>query len=495
MERRIWHPKGLRRLANITTAGASHELFLQKGAKGHKMRSTTLMLLMSLILGLPRWTAAQAFPRPSHPQARRTTGLPPSGLGRIHHIIWIIQENRTFDNYFGTYPRADGIPPGTCLPVMPGSKRCIKPFHMPPGQPVCDLSHEWNAAHADYDNGLMDGFVWAEGTPFTMAYLDQRDIPNYWKYAKHFTLCDYFFSSLMGPSGPNHLFTVAAQSGGLVVNAGLKQAEDLLDEPDGLTFATMVDLLGKSRVTWKYYVETRPVPPGHPTGGLDYPDPKKYSIWNPLPGFKSVRDNPQAMAHLVDEKEYYADLRQGTLPQVSWLVPDDQDSEHPPEPAATVAQGMWYVTRLINALMQSRYWNDSVVFLTWDDYGGFYDHEPPPQVDSFGYGPRVPTLVISPYSRPGHISHYTYDFTSMLKFIEERFDLPHLTWRDAHADDMRDCFNFSQNPNPPLVIPVPSDLPPSRLGEPTWCHYPPSVPLPPMLGGYWPSGPAPPAPK
>ncbi len=455
------------------------------------MRNITLMLLVLLIFGFPRRIVAQANPAQFRTQARRTTGPPPAGLDKVHHILWIIQENRSFDNYFGTYPKADGIPPGTCLPVMPGSKRCIKPFHMPPGQPVCDLSHEWVAAHADYDNGRMDGFIWAEGTPFAVAYLDQRDIPNYWDYAKHFTLCDYFFSSLMGPSGPNHLYTVAAQSDGLVVNAGLRGAEELLNEPNGLTFATVIALLKRSNVSWKYYVETVPAPAGSRTGGLNYPDPKKYNIWNPLPGFKAIRDNPALMAHLVDQKEYYRDLKHGTLPEVSWLVPADQDSEHPPEPAAPVAQGMWYVTRLINALMRSRYWNDSVVFLTWDDYGGFYDHEPPPQVDAFGYGPRVPTIVISPFARPGHISHYTYDFTSILKFIEERFDLPSLTWRDKHADDMRDCFDFEQNPNLPLVIPVPSNLPPSRLGEPTWCHYPYSVRMPSIVGGYWPGGPAP----
>lgn len=421
----------------------------------------------------------------------RQPTLPP-GMQKIKHVIWIIQENHSFDNYFGTYPKADGILPGTCLPVLPGSKSCIKPFHMPAGQPICDLSHEWVAAHADFDSGRMDGFVWAEGTPFTVGYYDQRDIPNYWDYARHFTLADEFFSSLMGPSGPNHLYTVAGQSGGLVVNAGLKAAEKLLDEPDGFTFATMVKLFTHANVSWKYYVETVPTPAGVTTGGLNYPNPKKYNIWNPLPGFKAIRNNPALMSHLVDQKEYFQDLKQGTLPDVSWLVPADQDSEHPPEPAAPVAQGMWYVTRLVNALMQSRYWQDSVIFLTWDDYGGFYDHVPPPEIDAYGYGPRVPTIVISPYARPGYISHYVYDFTSMLKFIELRFGLPNLTTRDLRADPMLDAFNFNQKPNPPLVIPIPANLPASRLGEASWCHYGAKAPLPKIVGGGWPAGPAPP---
>jgi len=123
---------------------------------------------------------------------------------------------------------------------------------------------------------------------------------------------------------------------------------------------------------------------------------------------------------------------------------------------------MWYVTRLINALMNSPYWKNTAIFLTWDDYGGFYDHVPPPQVDAFGFGPRVPALVISPYAKPNYVSHYTYEFSSILKFIEERWSLGHMTIRDHRADDMRDCFNFNQTPNAPLVIPIPAHLPPFR---------------------------------
>src|SRR5262249_50264589 len=151
------------------------------------------------------------------------------------------------------------------------------------------------------------------------------------------------------------------------------------------------------------------------------------SLWNPMPGFPKVRNNPNLMAHLVSLDEYHRDLAQRTLPQVSWIIPAFQDSVHPPQPAQ---QGMWYVTRLVNALMQSAYWKNSVIFLTWDDYGGFYDHVPPPQLDSVGYGPRVPLLVISPYAKAAHITHQPSDFTSILKFIEERFGLSHLTARD-----------------------------------------------------------------
>ena len=246
---------------------------------------------------------------------------PPAGMNKVNHVIWVIQENRTFDNYFGTYPGADGIPPGTCLPKLPGSVNCVKPFHMPAGQPALDLAHDWEVVHAAYNNGAMDGFVWAEGTEFTMGYYDERDIPNYWNYARHFALCDRFFSSQMGYSLPNHTYTVAGQSGGLIVNvANLQELKEVMDDDDGFSFASMAKLMSDTKVPWKYYVESQPQPEGVPmklseTGvRLAFPDPKQFSLWNPLPGFKAIRDDPSEMAHLVDLKEYFSDLQKGTLP-------------------------------------------------------------------------------------------------------------------------------------------------------------------------------------
>jgi len=406
---------------------------------------------------------------------------PPTGIDKINHVIWIIQENRTFDNYFGTYPGADGIPAETCLPKLPGSADCVKPFHMPPGQPALDLLHDWDTVHAAYNHGAMDGFVWAEGSSNTLGYYDERDIPNYWNYARHFTLCDRFFSSQMGYSLPNHVYTVAAQSGGLIVNvADLKELEEVMDDEEGFSFATIAKLMSKANIPWKYYLESQPVPAGtpmslSPTGlRLAFPDPKQFNLWNPLPGFKAIRDDPAEMAHLVDVSEYLSDLQKGTLPAVCWVIPDYQDSEHP---VALPADGMWHVTKLINALMESPSWKDSVVFLTWDDYGGFYDHVPPPEIDAYGLGPRVPMLVVSPFAKPGYVCHYTYEFCSVLKLVEERWKLPHLSARDHWANDMRECLDFNQPPAPPLRIPVPPNLPPSRPIL-TYAAYQPYVPLP-----------------
>ena len=126
-----------------------------------------------------------------------SAGLAPSpGMEKIQHVIFILQENRSFDNYFGTFPGADGFPPSTCLPKLPGSSECVAPFHMPKGEPIWDLDHGWESEHAAYDNGRMDAFVWVHGTPYTMAYYDERDIPNYWAYARRFTLCDRFLSRI-----------------------------------------------------------------------------------------------------------------------------------------------------------------------------------------------------------------------------------------------------------------------------------------------------------
>lgn len=413
------------------------------------------------------------------------------GAGKIRHFIYIIQENQSFDRYFGTYPGANGIPQGVKLPYRPGGPPEVAPFHLHQTAIPHDLNHSWQAAHTAYDNGKMDGFLWGEwpqalryywghkavpapnpalvhpkpitpqqqelmrlrgraarspaerggqlqagggGPPQgpppawvlnTLSYYDWHEIPNYWDYARRFTLCDDFFSSLMGPSEPNHLYTVAAQSGGLVNNP----PPGLAKEPGVYSYPTMAELLQSSRISWRYYDQKS--------------DPHQHSLWNPLPGFVAFQQNPELMDHLVPLGDFYQDIRDHNLPAVSWIVPTGEDSEHPP---ADAAQGMWHITHLINAVMRSPYWQDSVIILTWDDYGGFYDHVPPANVDRYGYGPRVPALIISPYARPGFICHTRFDFTSPLKLIEERFGLKPLTERDREARDMLDCFDFRQKP-------------------------------------------------
>ncbi len=427
----------------------------------------------------------------------------------IKHFIYIIQENITFDHYFGTFPGADGIPKNLKLTYDVGGEWTYTPFHLNQTHIPHDLNHSWQAAHIAYDDGKMDGFMRAEwpmalsyywkgplptvdpedifpldddpedvqadlmnangghgrkhrqnqnvaeaeataagnvptkhratappGPPpdwvsNTLSYYDWHEIPNYWEYARRFTLCDAFFSSLAGPSEPNHLYTVAAQSGGLVNNPG----RGIAGEDGVYSFTTLAELLQHSKHSWKYYDEKK--------------NPKAHSLWNPMPGFKSISSSPEMMSHLVPLDEFYADARANRLPEVCWIVPIAADSEHPP---ADSARGMWHVTGLVNAIMQSPAWSNSVIIVTWDDYGGFYDHVPPPQVDKYGYGFRVPALIISPWAKPGYICHVHYDFTSPLKLIEDRFGLPPLASRDRDANDMLDCFDFQHKPNPPDVI-------------------------------------------
>ncbi len=362
--------------------------------------------------------------RPQAPRIYSKAGNP------INHIIFLIQENHSFDNYFGKFPGAVGIPQNAALKVSPNSNKTVKPFHLTVLNH--DLFHSWSTAHAAWDKGKMDGFVWAEHSPDTMGYYDRTDIPNYWQYASEFALDDNFFSSLMGPSLPNHLYTISATSGGLIKN---------ISKPPkaGFNFATLAQLLGKSNISWKYYDGK--------------PNPHQFSLWNPLPGYTAFEKNKALMSRVVQSSQLFTDIRDGTLPQVAWIVPNGTESEHPPQ---NIQLGMWYTTDLINALAKSKYWKDSMVVLTWDDYGGFYDQVPPRQVDKYGYGPRVPAIIISPYAKKGFIGHTTYDFTSVLKFIEDRFGIPPLTSRDAQANNMLASLNFSQKPLPaPVILPQP----------------------------------------
>jgi phospholipase C len=435
----------------------------------------------------------------------------------IEHFIFIIQENHSFDNYFGTYPGANGIPPGVALANYPGGPLVNKPYRETRTHISADLPHNWLACRVAWDNGAMDGFLWAEysqgshyygkgipvptpnpdlvkivkrkktsatlpvstladgeivsphgfvddedddapwvgaanedlanaaaiptGTPNwkkrpswvieTLSYMDGTVIPNYWAYAHQYTLCDAFFSSESGPSAPNHLYPIAAQCAGIVSEDGLNSQNIAI-----YMFPSVINLLENARITWKYYSNTHPDIEG---------------IWNPLPGFRQYakRLGFRLDEHLAQTVEFKHDVKNGALPQVCWITPSSDQSEHPPN---DVQVGMWYVTRLINAIMESSYWNNCAIIVMWDESGGFYDHVPPRQVDEFGFGFRVPALVISPWSRSGQVIHTQYDLTSPLKLIETKFGLPALTARDASSNTMLECFDFNQTPLLPHII-------------------------------------------
>lgn len=329
----------------------------------------------------------------------------------IENIVVVLQENHTFDNYFGSYPGADGTAgKAICIPDAPGSSNCISPFHDSSLTPV-DMNHNWKSARSDYDAGMMDGFVYSEGNRETMGYYDSGDLPRYWKAAGQYVLCDRYFTSVMSESAPNHLYLVAGTSGGLV--------DDRV--PRTLEFPPVFEQLDAKGVSWKVYGFTK---------------------W--YESFKYIQGLPSRSSHFAQAAEFVQDVETGTLAQVSWMIGAPGGDEHPPK---NIQAGQNSVADdIVNAVGSSKYWDLAAIFVTWDDYGGFYDHVAPPQVDKMGYGFRVPCLVISPYARLGLVDSTVYDHTSILKFIEDRYDLKPLSSRDAAADNMAAAFDFTQAP-------------------------------------------------
>lgn len=392
-----------------------------------------------------------------------TSSVAASGLNKIQHFVFIMQENRSFDSYFGTYPGANGIPAGVSF-IDPVSGTKIAPYH-----DTNDVNlggpHGWINAQADIDSGKMDGFLTqaykglnANGTPFVpskkaghnpqdvMGYHDYHEIPNYWNYAREYVLQDAMFESVASYSLPAHLYMLAAQSGGYT---GYKQTK-----PTTYNFPEITELLTSGKIDWKYYVTSGTLPDTENdqvvgSQSEEVQDPDKYTLWNPLPAFPTVQNDPAQRSRLQGTSQFYQDAADGKLPQVSWVIPSSPVSEHPP---AGVKEGMGYVTGLVNAIMQGPDWNTTAIFISWDDWGGFYDHVIPPNVDQYGYGIRVPGLIISPYAKENYIDHNTYSFESWLKIVEERFDVNPMTARDTNASDMLNAFDFTQKPRQPIIL-------------------------------------------
>jgi phospholipase C len=388
----------------------------------------------------------------------------PPGLEKIQHFVFIMQENRSFDEYFGTYPGVDGVSSGVCLQGPPNTP-CVQLYHdtndVNRGGP-----HTWNNAVADIDDAKMDAFVsQSYGANTTncvppdpscapgadprdvMGWHDYNEIANYWNYAHLYVLQDRMFESITSYSLPAHLYMLAAQDGGYL-------GRTLASEPTSYSFPEITELLESGKVTWKYYITSGTEPDtedGTVVGTLpaQAQDPYKYGYWNPLPAFPAVMNSPTQKKGLVDLSEFYDDCKNGTLPQVSWIIPTSPVSDHPP---AQVSASMEYVTGLVNSVMNSSQWNSTAIFISWDDWGGFYDHVVPPKVDYYGLGIRVPGLVISPYAKQGFVDHNTYSFESWLRIVEERFGITPMTARDNTALDMIDSFDFTQQPRAPLPL-------------------------------------------
>jgi phospholipase C len=360
----------------------------------------------------------------------------------IRHFIALMQENHSFDNYFGAYPGADGIPIETCqrVDLRDSGAGCIQPFRIG-GRSIQDLDHNVAVARGQYRRGRMDGFVDAMRREtgrlvrVVMGHYDDRDLPFYWNVADNFVLFDRFFTSALAGSVSNHMFWVAG-------TPGIEQGREAVPAEGFGDLPTIFDRLERAGISWKFYVQNY-----NPNITFRTPqvgDRGSQLVWVPPLDFARFVDNPKLFRHIVDLDEYYKDLARGTLPSVAYIAPSGS-SEHPP---GSVKAGQAFVRTLISSLMRSGEWTSSAFMWSYDDWGGWYDHVRPPRVDRHGYGFRAPALLVSSYARRGHVDSRTLDFTSQLKFIEGNWGLKPLASRDARANDLLPAFDFSRPPRP-----------------------------------------------
>ncbi len=383
----------------------------------------------------------------------------------IKHVIIIVKENHTFDNYFGSFPGAEG----TTTAVT--SHGTITVGEAPDKTPR-DMCHMHSCALTDYDTGKMDGWDAVTGTSVNgdnLAYAQylEKDIPNYWKYARTFTLADHFFANVLGPSFPGHMFTLAAQAGWAYGNPATQIYWPYwgCDQASGTTLPTedatncsvekdifpcfkipsLPDVL-PTGVDWKFY------------GSNFYLLPE---VWSMFDGIDSIRNGP-SWSKIVPYSQFATDITNKTLPPVTWLVNQDLADEHPNVGGVCVGEN-WTVDQ-INLVMQSEYWKDTAILFTMDDFGGWYDHVAPPRqygcnpAAPYGLGFRLPLIVISPYAKPGYVFKEVSEQASIAHFVERVFgstkslhDLDPAA-QDSQANDLFDAFDFTQTPLPPLVL-------------------------------------------
>jgi phospholipase C len=446
-------------------------------------------------------TVLAASPTPSFEPAGAVTRLD-RAKANLKHLIFIVQENRSFDHYFGTFPGAEGFPmrdgrPAVCVPD-PILDRCVPPYHtssqLQEGGP-----HAHPDSVADVNGGRMDGFIRTVvfdgpqhcadhrddprcesylgplGQPDVMSYMTKREIPNYWTYAKEFVLQDHMFAPADSYTLPAHLFLISAWAArcesptdpmSCVSNLELFEELEVMRSRRDVPIWAWTDityLLHEQDVSWGYYV-------GDDTCFFDRCERsgnQERTVMQqvPLPWFTTVRQNHQ-MRNVMGHSSYYEAAANGTLPSVSWVMPYSGVGEHPAnnEP---VWKGMRHVTKVVNAAMRGPDWEETAIFITWDDWGGFYDHLEPPRVDINGYGIRVPALMISPWARAGTIDSQTLAFDAYLRLIEDlflrgrRLDPRTMSRPDSRPTVREEVpilgnllreFDFTQEPLPPLIL-------------------------------------------
>ena len=371
----------------------------------------------------------------------------------IDHFIILMQENRSFDHYFGMMPGVEGIQAGASNPD--GSGASVDAFHTDE-YCIVDVAHSWNGSHRQFNGGANDGFVTTNDPSGgrALGYLDRSDLPFYWDLAETFSMSDHHHCSVLGPTWINRMYFVAGSSFGLIRNTALP-AERIPEEGEHLIF----EELDRAGVSWGIYYESVPF------------------IFGGFPQYSLRRPN-RARTYLMER--FFTDLEAGTLPSVSYVDPSwsathgvDATDEHPP---ANPQRGQAWVRELVTRVMESELWPRTAIIITYDEHGGFYDHVPPPEAcppgdyppdlvpssepgafDRLGF--RVPLIVVSPYSRPGHVSDQVTDLSSVLRLLQTRYMLPALTGRDANAWPLLDMFDFSSPAllEPPELAEAPVD--------------------------------------
>jgi len=319
------------------------------------------------------------------------------GGGPVTHVVLLIKENHTFDNYFGTFPGANGM-------------RLARS----PNPPPLDPNHQHGAWLTRETTAVRQQFV-------------EADVPAYFAYARQFALCDNYFTDVAGPSTPNHLMLIAAASP-IIANPPHHHAPvsaPLFQLP------SLPLVLERAKLTWRNY------------GGY---------------AFAMITELHTRPTLASDQ--FAKDAAAGNLPTVAWVYAPHDASEHPPDPPdrsnpliGNVTHGMQWTVNQVNAVVQGGLWPQTAIFITWDDWGGWYDHATPPDVETwkadgtqFRYGSRVACLVLSPFAKQGYVSKTVHSHVSLLRFCEAQFGLAALNTRDGNADDMSDCFDFTQRP-------------------------------------------------
>jgi len=394
--------------------------------------ATRAAAVACLALGMAVAPAAGADPTPAVPRTP------------IEHAVFLMEESHSFDNIFGTYPGADGIPADVCMPTDPAKPAgtCVAPLWVG-DRTVPELGQTRPVFDAQYRDGKMDGFVSAQAgvgkdAALAMGHYDERDVPFSWNVADAYVLFDHFFSSARGGSVWNHMFWVAGAAGS---ETDAIPANGFGDLP------TIFDRLQAAGISWKFYVQNYDptITYRNAQGMIDRASQVERA---PLLAFGRFLDDPRLFGRIADLSEYYTDLEQGTLPAVSYIVPAGGGAHT----TASVRAAEQLGGSVINALTRSTAWPTSMLLWTYSGWGGWYDHVAPPQPDAYGYGFRVPAVLVSPYARKGFVDPTQLDYASIVRFITDNWGLRSLAARDASAETFMGAFDFANPGRPPTFV-------------------------------------------